>query len=297
MTDRRMRFFENVHPAVCMAYFVLVLGLTLACPNPFIVGLSLLGGSWFSVRLRGLRAFGRTLRFVIPMFLLIAIANPLFNHRGVTMLFTWNHLWYTLEAVVYGLVSACSLCAVVIWFTCYQEVMTSDKFLYLFGKPFPGTALLITMTLRFIPQLQQNRREIRQAQAMLRQEGTRILQKLGTALRNLSVLLTMSLENAVETADSMKARGYGARRRTTFHLFRFDSRDARMLGLILALAGVCIVARCLGHGHMEFYPRMTPIVTGAESIVLFVLFAALVFLPGILETKESIRWRSYGLIS
>ena len=127
----------------------------------------------------------------------IALANPLFNHRGVTMLFTINHLWYTLEAVCYGLVSGCSLCAVIMWFTCYQEVMTSDKFLYLFGKPFPGTSLLITMTLRFIPQLQQNRREIRQAQAMLCDEGTRLLQRLGSALRNLSVLLTMSMEAAV----------------------------------------------------------------------------------------------------
>ena len=124
----------------------------------------------------------------------------------------------------------------------------------------------------------------------------RILQKLGMALRDLSVLLTMSLENAVETADSMKARGYGMRRRSTFHLFRFESRDARLMGLILAAGGVCITARCLGHGHMEFYPRMTPVVTGAESIVLFVLFAGLVFLPGILETKEAVKWRSYGLI-
>ena len=175
--------------------------------HPVTVVLSFLGASWFSIRLRGWRAYGHTMRFVGPMFLLIALANPLFNHRGVTMLFTINHLWYTLEAVCYGLVSGCSLCAVIMWFTCYQEVMTSDKFLYLFGKPFPGTSLLITMTLRFIPQLQQNRREIRQSQAMLQEEGTRLLQRLGSALRNLSVLLTMSMEAAVETADIYESPG------------------------------------------------------------------------------------------
>ena len=287
-----MRYFGNLHPAVSMAYFVLVLVLTLVCMHPVPVVLSFFGASWFSIRLRGLRAYGRTMRFVGPMFVLIALANPLFNHRGVTPLFEINHLWYTLEATVYGLVAAFSLCSVVIWFTCYQEVMTSDKFLYLFGKPFPGTSLLITMTLRFIPQLQQNRREIKQAQAMLNDEGTRLFQKLGTALRNLSVLLTMSLENAVETADSMKARGYGARRRTTFHLFRFDGRDARTLGAVIALGGVCILARCYGHGYMEFYPRMTPLVLGVSSYTMFVFCALLMFLPGILETKEAIRWRS-----
>ena len=88
MTDTRMRFFGNLHPAVSMAYFVLVLGLTLACMHPVTVVLSFLGASWFSIRLRGWRAYGHTMRFVGPMFLLIALANPLFNHRGVTMLFT-----------------------------------------------------------------------------------------------------------------------------------------------------------------------------------------------------------------
>ena len=291
-TSLRMRFFGNLHPAVSMAYFVLVLVLTLICMHPVTVLLSFLGASWFSIRLRGGKAYGRTMRFVAPMFILIALANPLFNHRGVTPLFEINHLWYTLEATAYGLVSACSLCAVIIWFTCYQEVMTSDKFLYLFGKPFPGTSLLITMTLRFIPQLQQNRKEIKESQAMLKEEGTRLFQKMGTALRNLSVLLTMSMENAVETADSMKARGYGARRRTTFHLFRFDGRDARTLGAILAVGGICILARCFGHGTMDFYPRMTPVILGPATYTLFVFYAVLMFLPGILETVEEIRWRS-----
>ena len=108
MTDTRMRFFGNLHPAVSMAYFVLVLGLTLGCMHPVTVALSFLGASWFSIRLRGWNAYSQTMRFVGPMFLLIALANPLFNHRGVTMLFTINHLWYTLEAVCYGLVSGCS---------------------------------------------------------------------------------------------------------------------------------------------------------------------------------------------
>ena len=48
------------------------------------------------------------------------------------------------------------------------------------------------------------------------------------------------MEAAVETADSMTARGYGTKRRTTFPLFRFDGRAARTLGLILAVAGICI---------------------------------------------------------
>lgn len=293
MTESGMRYFAALHPGVSMCYFVLALGLTLACGNPVTVLLSLTGAAWFSIRLHGLRAFGNTLRFVGPMFLLIALANPLFNHRGVTLLFMLFDQWITLEAVFYGLVSGCMLCAVVLWFGCYQTVMTSDKFLYLFGQIAPAASLLITMTLRFIPQLQRNRREIREARLMLDGGQERLFQKLGGAMRDLSVLLTMGMESAVGAADSMKARGYGLRRRTTFHLFRFDGRDARTLGAILAAGGVCLTARLYGHGTMEFYPAMTPVVLAPSSYTMFVCYGILMFLPGLLEAKEAAMWRCY----
>lgn len=297
MTDKtRMRFFGTLHPAVSMCYFVCVIGLTLACPHVVTVLLSLLGSTLFNLALRGRKAFGRTMRFVLPMFLIVCIGNPLVNHRGVTMLFLLFDQWITLEAIVYGVVTACSLAAVILWFGCYQEVMTSDKFLYLFGKIAPATALLITSALRFIPQMQQNAAQIRQSRAMLQDNSPRLFQKLAHAIQNLSALLGMSMENAVQTADSMKARGFGARRRTTFHLFRFDARDARTLALILTLFGICVVARCYGHGYMEYYPRITALTMGASSMTMFILFAALMLLPSILEAKEAVVWRSYGLI-
>lgn len=297
MTDNvRMRFFGTLHPAVSMCYFVCVIGLTLACPHVVTVLLSLLGGAMFNLALRGRKAFGKTMRFVLPMFLIVCIGNPLVNHRGVTMLFLLFDQWITLEAIVYGVVTACSLAAVILWFGCYQEVMTSDKFLYLFGKIAPATALLITSALRFIPQMQQNAAQIRQSRAMLQDNSPRLFQKLAHAMQNLSALLGMSMENAVQTADSMKARGFGARRRTTFHLFRFDARDARTLALILTLFGICVVARCYGHGYMEYYPRITALTMGPSSMTMFILFAALMLLPSILEAKEAVVWRSYGLI-
>ncbi len=295
MTDYKMRYFNNVHPAVSMCYFVCVINLTLTCMHPVTVGASLLGSSLFSFRLRGKKAFVGTLRFVVPMFFLICIGNPLFNHRGVTMLCLFMNQWITLEAIVYGFVSACSLCAVIFWFTCYQEVMTSDKFLYLFGKVAPVTSLLITSTLRFIPQLQRNAAEISESQKALQRPDNRLFQKMGTAFRNLSALLTMSMENAVETVDSMKARGFGSRRRTTFHLFRFDSRDVKILIAILIFMCICIVARIYGHGHMEYYPAMTPFLYGTPSITMFLNYTALMLLPSILEAKEAFKWKSYGL--
>ena len=288
------KYFNALHPFVCLFYFVSVLVFTMTCMHPVMTGISLLGAVLFAAQLEGWNRVVATGKFVLPVFLLIALANPLFNHRGVTLLFILFGQWITLEALVYGVVSAASLAAVIYWFVCYQAVMTSDKFLFLFGKVAPNTALLITMTLGLIPRLQERSRQIRETQEMLYPDTKRLLQRLHAAMRNLSALLTWSMENAIQTADSMKARGYGVRRRTTFHLFVFDTRDAFVFGLLLSLTLVCALARAFGHGAMEYYPRMDAIITGPSGLTLYIAFGILTLLPTLLEIKEARKWRCWN---
>ena len=278
-----------------MIYFVAVIGLTLVCFHPVMMVVSLMGAFSFLLRLKGGKGAGQQFRFVIPMFLLVAVANPLINHRGVTLLGMFLNQWITLEAIAYGITAGLSLAALILWFGCYSEVMTSEKFLYLFGKIAPSSALLISMALQLVPKLNRQLTEIKESQEMLRPAKKNFAGKLGTAIRHTSTLVGWSLEGAVEQTDSMKARGYGLKRRTTFHLFHFDSRDFRFLCGVLMLSGVCVIARAFGHGHMEFYPRMDAVITGESGIVLYFLFGVLAFLPAILEGKEALVWRSYGL--
>lgn len=290
-----MRYFENLHPICILIYFVAVIGLTLVCFHPVMLVVSLVGAFSFLLRLKGGKGAGQQFRFVIPMFLLVAVANPLINHRGVTLLGMFLNQWITLEAIAYGITAGLSLAALILWFGCYSEVMTSEKFLYLFGKIAPSSALLISMALQLVPKLSRQLTEIKESQEMLRPAKKNFAGKLGTAIRHTSTLVGWSLEGAVEQTDSMKARGYGLKRRTTFHLFHFDSRDFRFLCGVLMLSGVCVIARAFGHGHMEFYPRMDAVITGESGIVLYFLFGVLAFLPAILEGKEALVWRSYGL--
>ena len=200
-----------------------------------------------------------------------------------------------LEAIAYGLTAGMSLAALILWFGCYSEVMTSEKFLYLFGKIAPASALLISMALQLVPKLNRQLGEIRESQEMLRPAKKNFGGKVGTAIRHTSTLVGWSLEGAVEQTDSMKARGYGLTRRTTFHLFHFESRDFRFLCGVLILFGICVIARAFGHGTMEFYPRMDAVITGQSGIVLYILFGVLAYLPAILEGKEALVWRYYGL--
>ena len=289
-----MSSFEELHPACLFSYFVAVMVLFFLCHHPLAMVLACACALFFLYNIEGRRAFSWC-KWMLPVVLFIAVVNPLLNHRGVTRLFKLGNQWITLEAIAYGITAGLSLAALILWFGCYSEVMTSEKFLYLFGKIAPASALLISMALQLVPKLNRQLTEIRESQEMLRPERKNLSGKLGTALRHTSTLVGWSLEGAVEQTDSMKARGYGLKRRTTFHLFHFDSRDLRFFCGVMILFGVCVIARAFGHGTMEFYPRMDAVITGQSGILLYILFGMLAFLPAILEGKEALVWRSCGL--
>lgn len=289
-----MSGFKTLHPICSFSYFAAAIILVLICQNP-IAMLEALAGAVFFLHCMEKGKVWKRLRYLLPMLLLIAFANPLLNHRGVTRLVKVMNQWVTLEALCYGITAGLSLAALILWFGCYQEVITSDKFLYLFGKAAPGTALLISMALNLVPKLEQELQQIREGQEMLYPEKPGRMEKVRKAIRHVSTLLGWSLENTVEQVDSMKARGYGLRKRTTFHLFRFESGDYKFMLLLLLLGGSCIKGRCLGYGTMEFYPRMDSLVNGAGDILFYLVFLVLMWLPGLLEWKEELLWRSYDL--
>lgn len=71
----------------------------------------------------------------------------MFNHYGVTMLYYVKSSgnWITLEALVYGVVLGAVMFVVIQWFSCYNKVMTTDKFIYLFGRIIPALSLILSM--------------------------------------------------------------------------------------------------------------------------------------------------------
>lgn len=289
-----MNSFGSLHPICIFTYFVTVILLVLICQHPVMMIFACIGALFFLLKLESENTSG-LLRMLLPMVLLIAFTNILLSHKGITRLFVLFGQWVTLESICYGITSGLSLTALVLWFSCYQKIMTSDKFLYLFGKAAPASALLISMTLNLVPKLQGQLRQIQECQEMLSQETSSRFGKFKKALRHTSTLLGWSLENTVEQADSMKARGYGIRRRTTFHLFRFESRDAKFLTFLLLISAVCIAGRICGYGTMEFYPRMDRLFGHWTDCFYTLIFLALVMIPGIMEWKEELLWRYYDL--
>lgn len=253
--------FSRCHPLLNFYYFVVVLGFTMFVQHPVFLGISFLGAACYTLWLNGIcHTLKVNVLFTLPMLLIVALLNPLFNHYGVTQLVYIENSgnWVTLEAFVYGLVLGCVMFIVIGWFSCYNKVMTSDKFVYLFGRIIPALSLLLSMALRFVPLFAAQMRVVRNGQKCVGMDisNGKFLQKARYALNMLSILVTWALENAIEIADSMKGRGYGLQGRTAFSIYRLDRRDRRLGCLMGVLTAVFVYGCQKGAAFVQYDPRI-----------------------------------------
>lgn len=286
------RIISKYHPVISFAFFVVVIGGTMMFNHPVFIAISLLCSLIFSFILDKKRCIN-LIFFSLGMISFIAIINAIFVNRGTNKIFYIGLRMITYESLFYGIISGMMLSAVMIWFYCYNEVFSSDKFLYIFGKISPTISLMIDMTLRLIPKLLLQVKVIESSQCVsgFDNKSGNILNKIKNSMRIISSLLTWSLEDAVDTADSMKARGYGLKGRTSFSIYRFVGRDMIMMWII-GLGGMIILAGFLnGYCTYNFYPVITPIDTSMLSISLYITFFLICLIPSLLEIMEDLRWK------
>ncbi len=290
MTDA----FFKLHPAVNFIFFAFVLALSMFVMNPVCLALSLVCAFVNAVYLNGLRTIKLCLKFILPMVLLIVLINPVFNHQGVTILtyFPWDNP-LTLESIVYGIASAALLSSVVLWFSVFNSVMTSDKIVYLFGKIIPSLSLVLSMSLRFVPKFSAQLKNVRNAQRCIGRDVSdgSAVSRIKNGIRIISIMLSWSMENAIETADSMKSRGFGLKGRTAYSIYKFDRRDLVVL-IIVALLGVSVsVSAIMGVIDFTYYPSIKGSLTDVPSLIVFFLYGILMLIPTILNIGEGIKWK------
>lgn len=284
--------FSDCHPAVAFLYFVLVLLFGMCILHPVSLLLSLSCAVGYSTVLYGKRAWGILGKGALPMALLAALLNGLFNHRGVTILMylpTGNPL--TLESLAYSGASALMLASVVTWCACCAAVMTADKLICLFGRICPALSLVLSMTLRFLPRCRAQYRAVQEAQQLWNAAVPRgLFQRARESAKLVSVTVSWALENAVDTADSMKSRGYGLPGRTSFSRWRFGARDGLLLVWIALCGGLVLWGWRTGALRWSWFPGIHGAYTPA-CVLCLLFYLALCLTPLILYGKEARTWK------
>ena len=295
LEDKMQDRFAKYHPLVNFLYFTLVIGFSMALNHPLAQGISLVCAISYAVQAEGRKGVFFTLKWCVPVMLLTAFMNPAFSHEGVTVLLylpTGNPL--TLESILYGISAGVMLATVMLWFANFSRVITSDKFIYLFGRIIPALSLILSMTLRFIPKFKAQMDVVIDAQKSIGRdisEGS-LWRRLRTAVTVLSIMVTWALENAIETADSMKSRGYGLKGRTAFSIYRFDSRD-KLAMLYLGFCGLYLLAGVTASAFgFRYFPSIRYI--GLNSVTLSFQFVYLIlcFMPVVLNWAEERKWKA-----
>ena len=280
--------FSKCHPAVNFLFFVGAIGCSVVIQHPVYLITGILCGGVYYLLLNGRKGWKMILG-LLPMFLILTAVNPLFNTYGVHILFSVFGRPYTLEALLYGAAIASVFVVMMLWFGCYNAVMTSDKFTSLFGNLIPALSLLLVMVLRLIPNFIRKTKQIIGARKSIGKgaaEQSNTKEKLSDGMTVLSSLTDWALEGSVVTGDSMRARGYGTAKRSSFMIHRMKTGDWLMIAAIPILLALIITAACLGQMAAVFTPeiQISPISWGIIPYTIYFL------IPIALHTKEAIQW-------
>lgn len=280
-----MDAFSKCHPAVNFLFFVGAIGFGVVLQHPAYVAAGIACSALYYLLLVG-RSGWKLVAGMFPVVAFVALINPLFNTDGQTVLFSLFGKPYTLEALLYGAATGGIFAVMFLWFGCYNKVLTSDKFISLFGTRIPSLSLLLVMVLRMIPNLQRKARQILGARKSIGKgagENDTNREKLTAGMRSVSALTDWALEGGIVTADSMRARGYGCAKRTGFQIYRLTVRDVLLLAVMVLL---CAAALLTGNTAVTFTPTLSVPAPG------WGLAAYLVFLliPVGMRIWDNIQW-------
>lgn len=227
------------------------------------------------------------------LFAALSIFNPLFNTYGETILFTYlNGRPYTLEALYYGIALAAMFVTIITWFATYHHVMTSDKFLYCFGRFAPSVSLILMMVLRMVPQFQKKSMQIGGARRCIGKsiENGTYYEKAEHGMVIVSALTSWALEGGVILADSMRSRGFGTGIRTSFSIYHMRRTDKRLLVIMSSFILIIIICALQGGMETTYTPQMH-VANGVWTILGTICYLLFLSIPTAMNIMEELTWR------
>jgi len=288
--------FYIMHPAVILLYYIGAFSYVFLYFHP----LFLLTGCVFLTALafyyRGKR---KTLSALLPLMLVglsFLVLNLLLNHRGKHVLFYLLDKPITMEAGFYGLCSMLLVISMFIAFISFNALINGERFLYLFARALPRTAFIISMALRYASIFKKRTAELAQVQKLRRSDNDS--PKLTSKIKNkgslLMALVTWSLEEGMQTAEALKAKGYGSGKRSLYRSYHFTFKDGCFLLILSALMIASYGLSFMGAGQYQFYPRLANLSMSGTDWAAYFLMIVFFALPLFLEIRAAIQrsWKA-----
>ena len=283
------RGLNLLHPWCAFIYLIVALILTMCSVNPVLILSSFIAATFTEVMDLGLKAYARYLPWLLLVLVITAIGNMCISHNGMHVLFYVNDNRITIEAGIYGIVFGLMFCAAFLWCDIMHRVISGEKLTFMFGSFAPNLGLIIAMTLHYIPLLRSRYKTVHSAQTGLgRNASTGFIKRIRQWGKEFSIVISWSLENAIDTSSTMLAMGYGIGKRSNYSNYRLKTYDIVFVILMIVLCVPAFVVTLSVSFKVYYYPEFGVYGFGWEMCILSLCYLLYMLVPIILA--RLLRW-------
>lgn len=222
------------------------------------------------------------------------VLNSLFSHKGCTIFLFINGKPITKEAVFYGITIGISFISVIIWFEVASILIKKSDYISIFGIISPKTAMIVTMILGIIPKIKNKYYEISEAQRFFKMpryyNKPKIIHKIFLEFTVFSSTTSWAIENAIDTAISMKSKNYGISKRTLIYS-KFCKHDFIYICIITVLLLIIIITNYLNWLKWSIYPYIS---IPQNNFIGTFCYLLLTMLPSLIIGRDRLKWNLFA---
>ena len=124
--------------------------------------------------------------------------------------------------------------------------------------------------------------------------GRKLIEKACNVGNIMGVTVSWSLEEAMFTAKSMKARGYNATQRSSYLSFHLKKADYCFIAFLIIVLAILAVGLTQGYGYINVYPSLDFSFHDLPLNIYYLAFVLLLMPLIYLELKEVWIWRNHS---
>ena len=124
--------------------------------------------------------------------------------------------------------------------------------------------------------------------------GRKLIEKARNVGNIMGVTVSWSLEEAMFTAKSMKARGYNATQRSSYLSFHLKKADYCFIAFLIIVLAILAVGLTQGYGYINVYPSLDFSFHDLPLNIYYLAFVLLLMPLIYLELKEVWIWRNHS---
>ncbi|GHP13350.1 hypothetical protein YK48G_07750 [Lentilactobacillus fungorum] len=283
----QMTFFSQVHPVASTIYFAELMTCLLLFNHVGVALTEVIGLTICGFYYLGKKSMIGQLKFAASFLIMILFFNTLLNQKFHPILwqFHWGFLTYKFSyaAFLYGLAMALILIAMLFVFALLNQILTPSRLIYVFSPIAPRLAMLVSISFTLVANfiLRFKKLLILQRTRNLDTTSGSLMTRIKKILHLFEIMLQDSLSSAMETANLMDARGFGAAKRSHYRSYHWQVSDWIFIGLSSLLLLNMIIIRLLKFGWSRSVTNFTVAFRFADSLPI--VFLLIFFLLPILS--------------